>query len=115
LIVAGAIAFAVALGRREASSGGPLLLIGIFAVALGTLEVTWREHRSGYRSHTMLLALLPVVMLHSAVVLGVSLLTTPPRLLTVGMLVVDVALYTFLFRLLRARFQTARARRVTRA
>ena len=77
LILAGAIAFVIAWAAYAGvSAGGPLLLTGIVAVALGTIEVTWREHRSGYRSHTMLLALLPVVMLHSAVVLGVSLLTT---------------------------------------
>lgn len=111
--MAGTVGFVLAL-RRGFSSGGPLLLAGIFAVALGTIEVTWREHRSGFRSHTLLLALLPVVAFHSAVVLGVSLLTEAPRLLNVGMLAVDVALFAFLFKLLRASFLTARARRVAR-
>lgn len=113
LILAGAIGFALALGRGL-SSGGPLLLAGIAAVALGTIEVTLREHRGGFRSHTLLLALLPVVVLHSVVVLGVAAFTTAPPLLNVGMLAVDVALFLFLFRLLRARFLTARARRVAR-
>jgi hypothetical protein len=114
LIVAGAVAFAVGLSRNEGSSGGPLLLAGILVVALGTLEVTWREHDSGFRSHALLLALFPVLILHSAVVLGVSLLTPAPQLLTVGMVIVDIALYLFLYRLLRVRFETARARRVAR-
>lgn len=104
-----------ALGMRQGiSSAAPLLLAGILAVALGTLEVTWREHRSGFRSHTLLLAFLPVVVLHTAVVLGVAAFTTPPRLLTLGLLAFDVALFAVLFRLLRARFRDVRVRAVSR-
>jgi hypothetical protein len=115
LIFAGTIAFVVALTRGGAASGVPLLLAGIGAVVLGTLEVTWREHRSGYRSHALLLALFPVVILHSAVILGISAFTEPPRIVNLAMLVVDAAVYLFLFKLLRASFQTARARRVAHA
>jgi hypothetical protein len=112
LILAGAIAFVLALRRLShgLSAGGPLLLAGILAVGLGTIEVTWREHSSGFRSHTLLLALLPVVVLHSVVVLGVTFLTTPSQLLNVGMFAVDIAVFVLLFRLLRARFLDARAR-----
>lgn len=91
-------------------SAGPLLLVGIAAVALGTIEVTWREHSSGFRSHTLLLALLPVIALHSAVVLGYTFIASPSQLLNVGMLAVDIAVFVLLFRLLRARFLDARAR-----
>jgi hypothetical protein len=115
LIFAGTIAFVVALTRGGAASGVPLLLAGIGAVVLGTLEVTWREHRSGFRSHALLLALFPVVLLHSLVILGLSALTEPPRIVNLAMLVVDAAVYLLLFKLLRAQFQTARARRVARA
>src|SRR5437899_5487427 len=46
LILAGGVAFVLAVSRLRngPSSGGPLLLAGILAVALGTIEVTWREH-----------------------------------------------------------------------
>ncbi len=101
---------AVSRLRHGPSSGGPLLLAAIAAVALGTIEVTWREHSSGYRSHTILLALLPVIVLHSVVVLGYSLLAKPSEALNVGMFAVDIALFVVLFRLLRARFLDARAR-----
>ena len=116
LILAGAVAFVLAVSRLRhgPSSGGPLLLVGILAVAIGTLEVTWREHSSGYRSHTLLLALLPVIVLHSVVVLGVTFLTKPSQFLNVGMFAVDIAVFVLLFRMLRARFLDARARAVSR-
>jgi hypothetical protein len=112
LILAGAVAFILAVSRLHngPSSGGPLLLVGIAAVSLGTIEVTWREHSSGFRSHTLLLALLPVIVLHSAVVLGYTFLAQPSQLLNVGMFAVDIAVFVILFRLLRARFLDARAR-----
>lgn len=116
LILAGAIAFVLAVSRLRhgPSSGGPLLLAGIAAVGLGTIEVTWREHSSGFRSHTLLLALLPVIVLHSVVVLGYSLLAKPSQVLNVGMFAVDIAVFVLLFRLLRARFLDARARATSR-
>jgi hypothetical protein len=100
--------------RHGPAAGGPLLLAGIAAVALGTIEVTWREHSSGYRSHTLLLALLPVLVLHSAVVLGYTFLAKASQLLNVGMFAVDIAVFVFLFRLLRTRFLDARARAMIR-
>jgi hypothetical protein len=101
---------AVSRLRHGPAAGGPLLLAGILAVALGTIEVTWREHSSGYRSHTLLLALLPVIVLHSVVVLGVSFLAKPSQLVNVGMFAVDIVVFILLFRLLRMRFLDARAR-----
>ncbi|MGA9313010.1 MAG: hypothetical protein WBV77_00110 [Solirubrobacteraceae bacterium] len=116
LILAGGIAFVVAVARLRhgPEEGGPLLLAGIAAVALGTIEVTWREHSSGYRSHTLILALLPVIVLHSVVVLGYTFLAKASQLLNVGMFAVDIAVFVFLFRLLRARFLDARARAMIR-
>jgi hypothetical protein len=116
LILAGAIAFVIAFARLRHgfSSGGPLLLVGLAAVSLGTIEVTWREHSSGFRSHTLLLAVLPVILLHSVVVLGYTLIAAPSQLLNVGMFAVDIAVFILLFRLLRARFLDARARAISR-
>lgn len=112
LILAGAIG--AALGLSRGFGGSRLMLAGVAAVALGTLEVTWREHRSGFRSHTLLLALLPVVVLHSVTVLAVAAFTTAPRVMNAGLLVIDVALFLVLFRLLRAHFLDARARAAAR-
>jgi hypothetical protein len=114
LILVGAVGVVIGMKRLAhggATSGGPVLLAGLGAVVLGTLEITWREHRTGYRSHALLLALLPVVILHSVVVLGLAALTTVPRLLNVGMLAVDLAIFAVLFKLLRTGFRDTRARR----
>lgn len=114
LILAGAIAFVVALtrlGHHGIASAGPLLLAGVLALGLGTAEVSWREHRSGFRSHTLLLAFIPVLALHTAVVVGYSTIAAPSRALNVGMLVVDIAVFVTLARHLRASFRDAQARR----
>lgn len=112
LILAGAIGAAIGLGRGF--GGSRLMFAGVAAVALGTIEVTWREHRSGFRSHTLLLSLLPVVVFHSVTVLVVAAFTTAPPALNAGLLVLDVALFLLLFKLLRASFLDARARAAAR-
>jgi hypothetical protein len=108
LILVGAIGTVFGL-RRGISHGGPPLFAGIAAVVIGTVEVTLREHLNGYRSHTLILALLPVIVLHTLLVL----LVLPPlsRLQSLALLAFDVALVTFLFKLLRARFLDARRER----
>lgn len=93
------------------AAGGPTLLAGIAAAMIGTVEVTLREHRGGYRSHTLILAVLPVIVFHSAVILIVAAFTTVPRALSIGLLPLDVALFAILFKVLRARFADARRER----
>ncbi|HEV3320170.1 MAG TPA: hypothetical protein VG053_10685 [Solirubrobacteraceae bacterium] len=110
----GAVVGMARLGHGGISNGGPVLFAGLAAVVLGTLEITWREHTAGYRSHTLILALLPVVVFHSVLALGLAAFTTVPRLLNVGLLFVDAAIFATLFKLLRARFLDARARVVSR-
>jgi hypothetical protein len=110
LILVGAIGTVIGL-RRGISHGGPPLFAGLAAVAIGTVEVTLREHLSGYRSHTLILALLPTIVFHSAVILIVAAFTRLPRWLNVALLVPDAALFAVLFKLLRARFLDARRER----
>lgn len=119
LILVGAISVVLGMTRLNSqhpsiSQGGTALLIGIAAVGVGAFEVALREHRSGYRSHTIMLAALPVLVFHSLVILGVSVFTTAPRLLNVGLFAIDIALFVFLFRLLRAHFLDGRHARVLR-
>ncbi len=117
LILVGAVGAAVGLarlGHGGISSGGPVLFAGLGAVVLGTIEITWREHNAGYRSHTLLLALLPVVVMHTAIVLGLAAFTTVPRLVNVGLLALDAAVFAVLFKLQRARYLDARTRVVSR-
>jgi hypothetical protein len=110
LILVGAIATVVGL-RRGVSNGGPALFAGLAAVMIGTIEVTLREHLNGYRSHTLILALLPTIAFHSAVALGVAAFTRVPSWLQVALLLLDGGLFAFLFKLLRARFVDARRER----
>jgi predicted ferric reductase len=79
----------------------------------GTVEVTLREHLSGYRSHTIMLASIPTLAFHSAIVLGASAFTRFPPLWNVALFAVDLGLWVGLYRLLRQRFLDARARRVS--
>jgi len=108
LILVGAIGAVVGLSRGISHGAAPLIA-GLVAVVIGTLEVTLREHLSGYRSHTIMLAVLPVIVLDTALVLLVTPFGTGVRL---ALLVLDVALFALLYKLLRARFLDARRERV---
>ena len=111
LILVGAIGTVVGL-QKGLSHGGAPLLIGLAAVVVGTVEVTLREHLSGFRSHTVLLSLLAAVVVHTAVVLIVAAFTSTPRALNVALLALDAAVFAAVFKLLRARFRDARRERV---
>jgi uncharacterized membrane protein len=113
MILAGAAAvvFSIIYGPTRAVAA---LLCGIAAVLAGTIEVSWREHFSGYRSHALLLSILPVVAMHTAVVLIVSAFTTFPHLANAALVAVDVALVLVLFRHLRARYTEASVRLAAR-
>jgi Flp pilus assembly protein TadB len=89
--------------------GGPVLIVAIIVCALGVMEITGREHFSGYRSHTLLLAAVPAVALESVVV---GIWGEPnPRVL---LLAVVVPVFAVLFWVLRRKFRTARQARVAR-
>jgi hypothetical protein len=108
LILVGIVGFLVGLSRGL-SHGGPPLVAGLAAILIGTGEVTLREHLSGYRSHTLILAGLPVIVLDAGIVVVISPFTPPLR---VALVVLDGALFAFLFKLLRARFLDSRRQRV---
>lgn len=109
LILAGAAGIVIGLLSGNAF-GGPPAFAGLLAVSVGTLEVVLREHRSGFKSHSTMLAALPVLILHSSVALGFSIFTVMPRAVNLGMFAVDLALFALLFKLMRASFLTARTR-----
>jgi hypothetical protein len=105
----GAILFALANGPERSVAA---LLVGLGAVAIGTLEVTLREHLAGYRSHAMLLALLVVAVMHTALALALASLWSFPRAANLALLALDVAVAFLLYRLLRARYVEARRRAI---
>jgi hypothetical protein len=109
-ILVGAIAVVVAFtGHLEEHI--LLLLVGLAAVALGTFEVALREHMGGYRSHTLLLAIIPPIAFHSAVMFGLAAFIRVPRWVSLPLLVPDIAIFALLYRYLRARHLDARRER----
>jgi hypothetical protein len=55
----------IALVVGSIDHGGGAIDVGIVVMALGVTEVTAREHLSGYRSHTTLLAFMPAVIIEA--------------------------------------------------
>jgi hypothetical protein len=91
------------------NGGGPALIVGLIVCALGVVEVTAREHFSGYRSHTVLLAAIPAVAVEAVIVVVFGEPRQRPLLL-----VAVVPVFAALFWLLRRRFAVARQARVAR-
>ena len=104
-IFAGGVGFVVGL----LSGGGLPLIVGAVVCGLGVLEVTVREHFSGYRSHSVLLAALPTVAFETALVLSVG--APSNRIL---LLPAIAPVFAVLFWLLRKRFLVARQARIAR-
>jgi hypothetical protein len=104
-ILAGGISFVVGVIQ----GGGPALYVGLIVLALGVIEITAREHFSGYRSHTTLLAAVPAVALEAVLAVTVGLGRSRALLL-----VIVVPVFAGLFYLLRRRFMVARQARVAR-
>ena len=91
------------------ASAAPALIVGVVVCALGVLEFSVREHFSGYRSHTVMLAGIP------SFAVGIVLIVLDSASLTREILVpVVLAVFGVLFALLRRRFRSARQARVAR-
>jgi len=104
-ILGGAIALVVGVIRQ----GGPALIGGLILCVLGVGEVTAREHFSGYRSHTVLLAAIPAVVAEFVIALTVG----PPRIK--ALLLVPVAgVFALCAWFFRRRFLVARQARLAR-
>ncbi len=115
LIFVGSIATVIGLVKLKhgLSSGGATLIVGVLAVLAGTVEFSFREHRSGYRSHTILLAFLPTVIVYTGSLLVITVFVSPvPVALKVAPLALALPLFAVLFKVLRSRFQDARRERV---
>jgi hypothetical protein len=104
-ILAGAVALVVGVIRH----GGPALIGGVILCLLGVTEVTGREHFSGYRSHTVLLAAIPAVVAEFVIVLTVG----APSI-RVLLLVPVAAVFGACAWFLRRRFLVARQARLAR-
>lgn len=87
----------------------PALIVGAAVCALGVLEVTVREHFSGFRSHASLLAAFPAL----AIMFGVSAAFGTPANRLLFLLPVAPT-FGLCFWLARRRFQVARHARLAR-
>lgn len=89
--------------------GGPVLLVGVGICALAVLEVTAREHFTGFRSHSTLLAAVPAVILETLIVQFIG---VPSVALLLFLPVIPV--FALSFYLLRRAFLVARQTRLAR-
>lgn len=105
-ILAGLVAVVVGVVGGATSP----LVVGAIVCALGVIELTAREHFSGFRSHATLLAAFPAVAVE--VVLGTT-LGLPTHRAVILLPVIPV--FAVCFWLLRRRFRRARQARVARA
>ncbi len=104
-IFAGAVGLIVGLVQSSAAA----LIVGTIVCTLGVVEVTAREHFSGYRSHAALLSAIPAVGAEIGLVVAFG----QPRSRALLLLAV-VPVYALVFWFLRRRFQAARQARVAR-
>lgn len=104
-IFAGAVVLIIGVIQH----GGPALIGGVVLCLLGVTEVTAREHLSGYRSHTVLLAAIPAVVAEFVIVLTVG--TPAVRVL---LLVPVAAVFGACAWFLRRRFLVARQARLAK-
>ena len=62
------LAIFVAGVLTDGSRGAWLLSVGVLVLAVVVVELCLREHFAGFRSHTLLLAMLPVAVLDGLLV-----------------------------------------------
>jgi hypothetical protein len=110
LILVGVVGVILAW-RGGIASHAALIAAGLAAIAIGTMEVTLREHLAGFRSHTVLLAIVPPIVVHSATILALAGFMRVPRWVNLPLLALDIALFAVLYKYLRGRYLDARRER----
>ncbi len=99
------------LGYFASADRSPALLgAGALVLIVSVAEMCLREHFGGFRSHSILLALLPVTVVHTLVVYAITTSWTGPIAL-----LVDLAIAGALAWFLHQRFQRAHADAEARA
>lgn len=102
-VAAGLVFIAIALAGG-ATPQSPRFLAGVGVCGLAVIELTIREHVTGFRSHTLLLAFLPVVGLQGLISLS-DLSQTLQRLA----LPFDFVIFAVLFQVWQSVYKRARA------
>jgi hypothetical protein len=91
------------------NGGGVALLVGVGVCGVAVLEITAREHFSGFRSHTSLLAALPAVIVETLLVQFVGVPSVP-----ILLFLPIIPVFALSFWQLRRMFQLARQTRLAR-
>ena len=104
------VAIFVAGILSDGSRGAWLLSVGVLVLAVVVIELCLREHFAGFRSHTLLLAVLPVAVLDGVLVRAFGDAVRGPLVL-VAALALAAALGWFL----QTRFRAAHERAVLAA
>jgi hypothetical protein len=99
----------VALVFGVINQGGPALIAGVVLCLLGVVEVTAREHFSGYRSHTVMLAAVPAVAAEFVVSVTVG-----GDVVRIVLLLPVAAVFAVCAVFLQKRFLAARQARIAR-
>ncbi len=102
-IAAGIVALAIGLAAGNESA----VIVGAVVCGLAVVELTLREHMSGFRSHTAFLAFAPVVAL-------LAVLSTAAGIRGPVALAIAAPVFAGLFFALRAAFGSARQARTLR-
>lgn len=90
---------------RGPDTGAALIAIGVLMATGGVIELCAREHFSGYRSHVLLLAFLPVVAAHTVLRVAITDAWEGPVAL-----LVDAAVFAVLCLVLLDRYRAAQRR-----
>ncbi len=104
-IFAGLVALVFGVIRH----GGPALVGGVILCLFGVVEVTAREHFSGYRSHTVMLAAIPAVAAEFVIALTIG-----GEVVRIVLLVPVAAVFAVCAWFLRKRFLIARQARIAK-
>jgi hypothetical protein len=93
-VLVGIVCIALGFFHRDTQAGRATIALGVTLGALGGLDTTVREHFTGFRSHTLVLAAFPAV---AAAILS-ALAGAPPPLVPALMLVIFAAAFALLRR-----------------
>lgn len=104
-LVAGLVIFALGLLGGDSDRGPVLIGAGGLVLTVVVSEMCIREHFSGFRSHSLLLGLVPVAVLHTFVYFVVTDAWRGPVALFV-----DLAVFVALALFLHARYREAHAK-----
>jgi hypothetical protein len=83
-VLVGIVCIVIGFLSRDDAYGRTLLALGVALGSLGGLDTAVREHFAGFRSHTLVLAVFPAVVVAVLTALaGAPLFVVPPVLLVV--------------------------------